>query len=169
MKRCPKCQTDYFDDTLEFCLEDGARLALAVPPATQVTKSAFGNPSAAKTVSFSDAAPLRTAAEPLEKAAAVGKALETTVKTKSFEALAVAPLVFALLHNWAQWLYVSNQSYGSLGALLVSPQFAGWLVLLAGGAISGLLALKFCAKKGLAYIGLFILAVNLLLFLVPKR
>lgn len=26
MKRCPECRRDYFDDTLSFCLDDGARL-----------------------------------------------------------------------------------------------------------------------------------------------
>ena len=27
MKHCPKCNADYFDNMLEFCLEDGTRLA----------------------------------------------------------------------------------------------------------------------------------------------
>lgn len=27
MKRCPRCNIDYFDNALEFCLEDGARLS----------------------------------------------------------------------------------------------------------------------------------------------
>src|SRR4051794_24461132 len=26
MKRCPECLRDYFDETLNFCLDDGARL-----------------------------------------------------------------------------------------------------------------------------------------------
>src|SRR4051812_44560692 len=26
MKRCPECRRDYYDDTLAFCLDDGARL-----------------------------------------------------------------------------------------------------------------------------------------------
>src|SRR5688572_1350992 len=29
MKRCPQCRIEYFDDMLEFCLEDGARLVVA--------------------------------------------------------------------------------------------------------------------------------------------
>jgi len=28
MKCCPKCNIEYFDKTLEFCLEDGTRLVL---------------------------------------------------------------------------------------------------------------------------------------------
>lgn len=30
MKRCPECRRDYYDDTLSFCLEDGARLVYGV-------------------------------------------------------------------------------------------------------------------------------------------
>ena len=26
MKRCPECRRDYYDDTLVFCLDDGAHL-----------------------------------------------------------------------------------------------------------------------------------------------
>jgi hypothetical protein len=40
MKRCPKCNRKYEDDTLKFCLEDGASLAVAArdanPPATEI-------------------------------------------------------------------------------------------------------------------------------------
>jgi hypothetical protein len=27
MKQCPKCKIDYFDNSLEFCLEDGMKLS----------------------------------------------------------------------------------------------------------------------------------------------
>jgi hypothetical protein len=40
MKRCPKCNRKYKDDTLKFCLEDGATLSVpareADPPATEI-------------------------------------------------------------------------------------------------------------------------------------
>jgi hypothetical protein len=40
MKRCPKCNRKYKDDTLKFCLEDGTSLSLAArdsdPPATEI-------------------------------------------------------------------------------------------------------------------------------------
>jgi len=42
MKRCPKCNRKYEDDTLRFCLEDGSPLAVvtrdAEPPATEVMR-----------------------------------------------------------------------------------------------------------------------------------
>ena len=28
MKKCPQCATEYFDNTLEFCLEDGSQAGL---------------------------------------------------------------------------------------------------------------------------------------------
>ena len=40
MKRCPKCNRKYEDDTLKFCLEDGTSLSVAArdsdPPATEI-------------------------------------------------------------------------------------------------------------------------------------
>ena len=39
MKRCPQCRRDYYDDTLSFCLEDGAELVYGVregEPATAI-------------------------------------------------------------------------------------------------------------------------------------
>src|SRR5258708_16953728 len=40
MKRCPNCNRKYKDDTLKFCLEDGATLSVAArnadPPATEI-------------------------------------------------------------------------------------------------------------------------------------
>src|SRR5258708_29791868 len=40
MKRCPKCNRKYEDDTLKFCLEDGTTLSVAArdpdPPATEI-------------------------------------------------------------------------------------------------------------------------------------
>lgn len=37
MKRCPECRRDYYDDTLSFCLDDGARLLEG--PATDETNT----------------------------------------------------------------------------------------------------------------------------------
>jgi hypothetical protein len=44
-----------------------------------------------------------------------------------------------------------------------------WLLLLITGGATGLLAVKYGRNKGFAYTSLVILAINLLLFLVPKR
>lgn len=161
---------------LEFCLEDGVKLSFLSKTEEEirtVTKSAAHNPATAKTVSLPFSAPISPLkSEQTEKPVSTisaSKQLEAKVKNKSFEVLSIAPIVISLLHNWVQWLYVSNQNYSSLAAFLVSPNFLVWFVLLVAGAIIGLLAIKYCEKKGFAYVSLVVLAVNLLLFLVPKR
>lgn len=176
MKRCPKCNTDYFDNMLEFCLEDGVKLNLLSTTEREIstiTHSASQNPATAKTIDLPFSSPISPFKQDqpsnVQPTISATKKIETKVKTKSFEVLTVAPIVVSLLHNWIQWLYVSNQNYGSIGAFLISPNFVVWLFLLICGAVLGLLAVKYCEKKGFAYVSLVILAVNLLLLLVPKR
>src|SRR5687767_3609373 len=41
MKRCPECRRDYFDDTLVFCLDDGATL-LEGPSVVESKTAIFG-------------------------------------------------------------------------------------------------------------------------------
>lgn len=177
MKRCPKCNTDYFDNLLEFCLEDGARLVLLSETAREfktVTNDISGNPATAKTEAFAFApiAP-ETRADPLAEKTqsnpSAVKKIETRVKNTGLETLSIAPIILSLAHNWTQWIYLDRGNYGSVSAFLVSPDFLIWMFLLLTGAIVGLLALKYCEKKGFAYAGLIILAINLLLFLIPKR
>jgi hypothetical protein len=193
MKRCPKCHLEYFDNTLEFCLEDGARLFnISAAPVKEVPTISRQQPlTDEKTVSFT--APETAAAEretfrldpnrpptPIqprnlhsdEKLEQAGKQElfpPPAVSSQALKALEIAPIVLALAHNWWQWIYLNNQYYPSLAAFLLSANFLMWLLLFAVGAAAGLLALKFGRSKGFAYAGLVILAINLLLFLVPKR
>ena len=83
--------------------------------------------------------------------------------------LEISPLVIALAHNWWQWVYLNNQYYYSFGSYVFSANFLMWLLLLATGGIIGLISLKKNQNKSFAIAGLVILAINLLLFLVPKR
>ena len=63
MKRCPECRRDYYDDSLSYCLEDGAPLVSGVPdePATailsgdrQTTESATRTFDASTAINNSD-------------------------------------------------------------------------------------------------------------------
>ena len=182
MKRCPKCNVNYSDNTLEFCLEDGMRL---------VSVSNYPTPGAApnQTVPNKPAAPTDKTVQ-LPFAAGGGAAapqnlefqnvtnLQTTpptemLKVKAIERgnklLEIAPLIISLSHNWWQWLYLNNQYYSSFSGYFLSANFLMWLFLLAAGAAVGLFALRRCQNKSFAITGLVVLAVNLLLFLVPKR
>src|SRR5215216_3689234 len=49
MKRCPKCNRDYSDETLNFCLEDGAALTNGVVASIEHATAIFGSsPSAGR-------------------------------------------------------------------------------------------------------------------------
>jgi len=95
--------------------------------------------------------------------------LRKKVASQGYRALEIAPIVISLTHNWWQWVYLNNQYYSSFSSYVFSANFLMWLLLLAASAIVGLFALKLCQNKSFAYTGLIILAINLLLFLVPKR
>lgn len=180
MKRCPQCRTDYFDNMLEFCLDDGARLQSVSKPTTSPTKppttaadsvetvfyERAGAGQAPPTIAVEEAAPLagRAGEEPQPIASLKQKAAE-----KGSRALEISAIALALAHNWWQWLYVARESSGSIAAFLLSAEFLIWFLLLGGGAASGLLALKFSRGKALAYVSLIVLAINFLLVLVPRR
>lgn len=180
MKRCPKCKLDYFDNMLEFCLEDGAKL-LTVPTSDEVptvTKLNPSSPATEKTLNLPYAktpGALRSeTANPsnnqtIEKTGGNSDLLKEKVAVKTFRILETAPIVLSLAHNWWQWIYLNNQYYSSLTGFLLSANFLMWLLLLITGAATGLLAVKYSRNKGFAYTSLVILAINLLLFLVPKR
>jgi hypothetical protein len=178
MKRCPQCQADYFDQMLEFCLEDGAKLTVVKRSATiadtkvlnadhQSIETMFFDASkeVPKTLELNNQA---TVEQPPERATEPVSLKQKTIE-KGYRALEVGTVALALAHNWWQWVYVDHQSYGSIGNFLTSAEFLSWLLMLFAGVALGLLTLKFSRKKELAYIGLLILAINFLLLLVPRK
>ncbi len=176
MKRCPNCAAEYYDEMLEFCLEDGAKLftvsksASAAPTAAKpyeqkpFTEKTFNLPFTVEAQTIESVKPnaarptTRPTNFPIEKA-----------KSAASQVLETVPVILALAHNWWQWLYAANQSYSSVSGFLISANFLVWLFLLAMGAAVGLLAFKRSENKGGALIALVILSINLILFLVPKR
>jgi len=170
MKRCPKCNAEYYDNMLEFCLEDGTRLtSLSSPQRAPATVSAQPpRPTAAEeTVSM----PLTAKPKDQEVETVVAKAIvppDNTTLSQN-KVLEIAPIVVALAHNWWQWLYLEKQYYSSFMDYVFSANFLMWLLLLGAGAVISLYSLKRSERKGFAYTGLVILAINLILFLVPRR
>jgi hypothetical protein len=185
MKRCPKCNLSYSDETLEFCLEDGVKLVFATSrQAEQPTVTKSNLPSAATDQTLN--LPFSNVSNPLDvksphqqpannfQAGAEAKTIASTelkekVTSQGYKILEIAPIVLSLAHNWWQWLYLNNQYYYSFSTYVLSANFLMWLLLLAAGAVTSLLAIKLCRSKAFAYTSLVILAINLLLFLVPKR
>jgi hypothetical protein len=177
MKRCPKCYVDYFDNMLEFCLEDGAKLHVVSEPSggpAAKTGTERVRSTVEETISFET--PIMPAApQPLEK-----PEIETVVthglvqeakpdRSNSTRALEIAPIVLALMHNWWQWLYLENQYVSSIASYVFSANFLMWVLLLGAGIALSLKALKSLQEKAFAYISLVILAINLLLFVVPRK
>ena len=170
MKRCPKCNAEYFDNMLEFCLEDGTRLTAAAqaqtaaytrshPLSTLPHSTPMTTAASEETVVMSGKSDTSVAAGsmPAETASWMSKVLETT------------PIVIALAHNWWQWLYLEKQYASSITDYVLSANFLMWILLLAGGGALSLYSVKNSKNKTLAIVSLVVLAVNLILFLVPRR
>lgn len=173
MKRCPKCNVDYFDNMLEFCLEDGTRLTLLSAPVT--SESPTVRPTAAETVSLPvpktlDAEIVQPQpANSFETIAAKRDAPLDLVKERGYEAIGNVPIIIALAHNWWQWLYLEKQYMSSVMDYIFSANFLMWLLLLVSGVAVSLFVVRSGTKKVAAITSLVILAINLILFLVPRR
>jgi hypothetical protein len=178
MKKCPKCQADYFDELLEFCLEDGTKLAFVKSTATAADTKVFNTAQNSVATAFFDRraeVPQTVEANEAAKTSALlpDETKLTSLKQNAVEkgsrALEIGTLVIALANNWLQWLYIERQSYGTFTNFLFSVEFLFWLLLLFAGTAAGLLTLKLSRTKTLAYVGLVILAINFVLLLVPKK
>jgi hypothetical protein len=168
MKRCPKCNADYFDNVLEFCLEDGTRLTAApqsaVPTASAIPVETHRSPGPiAQRISEETVVIPGDKNQPADLAALVP---ETSSSIRVFERAAVG---FALAHNWWQWLYLEKAYVYSITDYILSANFLMWLLLLGAGTAGGLYSVKQSRDKTLGIITLVILAINLILFLVPRR
>lgn len=160
MKKCPKCRREYSDGTLEFCLEDGARLIS--PILTKTSEETVVLPNTEVLPNFET--------NPIEPAKTTKvQELKEKAVNRGYKVLEIAPIVFALIHNYWQWLYVDKQRFSTVAEFILSANFIVWLLFLLIGAIVSIFALKLAKNKGFAITSLIILAINLLLFIVPRR
>src|SRR5687767_4561374 len=134
MKRCPQCQADYFDEMLEFCLEDGAKLSVASSRATAAETKVFNkNQSSVETMFAGRSGGEVPQTVEVKNPATINQAAANQTETmvslkqnaveKGYRALEIGTLVFALAHNWLQWLYIERQSYGTISNFLLSAEF----------------------------------------------
>lgn len=175
MRRCPKCNAEYFDNLLEYCLEDGTRLnTLPAASAPVTAKQQPVSPTLAETVSFAAAkAPYPEIVQPqpntFETIDAKRDAPLDLVKVRGYEAIGNVPIILALAHNWWQWLYLEKQYVSSIAEYILSANFLMWMLLLISGTAVSFFVIRSGTKKIPAYTSLVILAINLILFLVPRR
>lgn len=169
MKRCPKCSADYFDNMLEFCLEDGSRLVFA-PQSAVATAPAISPAVTERTPGpIAERASQETVVIPAEMkraAEAVPGPDQSSSAVRVVERTAVA---LALAHNWWQWLYLEKAYVYSITDYILSANFLMWLLLLGSGTAAGIYSIKKSRDKTFAVISLVTLAINLILFLVPRR
>lgn len=171
MKRCPKCNADYFDNMLEFCLEDGTRLSAATAGST--TSHATRSTAEARSGVHAPIANRDSVETVVIPAKDIGTASGTAIESRPDSPLArlieTTPIGIALAHNWWQWLYLEKTYVSSVTDYVLSANFLMWLLLLSVGTASGVYALKYSKNKSFAIISLVALAINLILFVVPRR
>lgn len=182
MKRCPQCSADYFDNMIEFCLEDGTKLldigidqtahldtersTEALPDAEVETVAKFPPITDSPEIYAGEASSIQTH----EAKITTGNSskLKQSFADKWYKLLEYTPITVALAHNYWQWLYLSRQNYYQFFEYLFSANFLIWFALLITGIIFGIISLKYGKSKSFAITALIILAVNLILFMVPR-
>lgn len=178
MKVCAQCKKNYYDETLEFCLDDGSRLSKIdsknneLLTATKI-KPAFEN-TQAETVLLNNS-PITERPELPETQPAIlqtisqkKETLKQNVATTSQKFLELSPIVLALAHNYWQWLYLFKRSTSPLSEFLISYNFIVWILLFLSGLMFGIFSLKYGKNKVFAITALVVLAINLILSIVPK-
>ena len=104
MKSCPKCNRT-FENSLDFCLEDGTRLVSMPAGSTPVTVEAKAVHTVPPTVAY-PIAPIHAAANDLSRAAEVEtvvarkEILGADTVSRSNPAFEYAAIAVALAHNW---------------------------------------------------------------------
>lgn len=178
MKHCPICNKNYYDETLEFCLEDGSRLLRKEKNIDNSTDTA---PTVlSKKITQDETVQIKNQPNFFDPLAPhVSSEINTISKDRkeiikknvahsSRKFLEVAPIVFALTHNFWQWLYLYRQPISQISAFLTSYNFLIWLFLLLMGLMFGVFSLKYSKNKGFAITALVVLAINVILSIVPK-
>ena len=171
MKSCPKCNRT-FENSLAFCLEDGTRLLLLPSGSAAVTTEARPTKTAAQTVSFpiATAKPANVFVRTDEVETVVAKANGIVpISSRTSVIFEYAAIVIALAHNWWQWLYLEKQYVSSILEYILSADFLMWLLLLTSGTAVSLFVVRKSERKIFGVLSLVILAINLILFLVPRR
>src|SRR5688572_30717291 len=132
MKRCPECRRDYYDDTLSFCLDDGATLLEG--PATDETKTRMlgvtdlnDEPQTAILNNLSSEAPTRHQIIEAEKTAVLPKVeIENPPKTRTAStrntviAAIIGIVLVTALGIGSYWLY-GTRSNKQIESIAVMP------------------------------------------------
>jgi len=113
MKRCPHCRRDYYDDSLSYCLEDGAALLSGLPdePATAILSG--------------DLQTSETATRTFDPTVGISKSDEVRAPSASTSKTTAVTAVIALLVLVALgvggYIYLGRSSAVGIGSIAVMP------------------------------------------------
>ena len=113
MKRCPECRRDYYDDSLLYCLEDGAALVAGVPdePVTAILSDGRTSSEAA-TRTFDD--------DPTTGTSAEGRT-SRTASTRNSVIAGVVGVVLITALGLGGYLYYGRGSSKQIDSIAVMP------------------------------------------------
>ena len=114
MKRCPECRRDYYDDSLSYCLEDGAPLLSGVPdePATAIL-SATPQTSESATRTFDSSAVINNSDQ-----------INTTPGHSNKRAIITAAVCLAILVGVlgiGSYMYLARSANDRISSIAVMP------------------------------------------------
>jgi len=116
MKRCPKCNVIYNDETLNFCLDDGEWLQsdVEVEPATAILHDTAGQPEAAT----------RAQVFTTDQTAVLPSGITELPRSKTFDKrLFLAPIALAVivLGGFIGYRYFTTANSGTINSIAVLP------------------------------------------------
>ena len=125
MKRCPECRRDYFDDSLLYCLEDGAALIQGSVPAIgqDGPQTAIMSEPGAESTRLSDGGSTRSQVHTTDQTAVLSSGNTEIPKPTTFDKrLLLAPLALAVivLGGLFGYRYLGSSS-GQIESIAVMP------------------------------------------------
>src|SRR5438552_1197356 len=121
MKRCPECRRDYYDDSLLYCLEDGAALVQGSVPSPDEPATAIlhdtARPSEAATRAQIHAT--GAAAEPQTKSGAVSERQSVSAHRAAKPLMTLTIAVVILVAGFFGYRYIKPAVSGPINSIAV--------------------------------------------------
>ncbi|MGD9588520.1 MAG: tetratricopeptide repeat protein [Pyrinomonadaceae bacterium] len=121
MKRCPECRRDYLDDSLMYCLEDGAALVQGSVPSPDEPQTAILHSTDARSEAATRAQIHTTAAEPQSRLSEVSEKQSLSANRAAKPLAALIAVVVILIGGFFGFRYLSGSSTKQINSIAVMP------------------------------------------------